>query len=75
MAGPSNRIESLEASMERQLLDGQEGTMNKVLSGRRYSGRMTSVWPAEDSDLVVYPKVADADRARFTRGLSSSLAS
>ena len=49
--------------------------MNKVLEGRRHSGRMTSVWPAEDSDLVVYPEVADVDWVRFTRGLSSSLAS
>ena len=61
--------------MERQLLDGKEGTMNKVLSGKRYSGRMTSVWPAEDSDLVVYPEVSDQDRLRFTRGVSSSFAS
>jgi len=48
--------------------------MNKVLVGRRHSGRMTSVWPAEDSDLVVYPEVADEDRTRFIRGMSSSLA-
>jgi len=70
VAGPSNRIESLSRKMERDLLGGREGTMNKVLGGR-----MTLVWPREDDDLVVYPEITNVDRECFIRGKSSSLAS
>ena len=71
VAGPSNeRLESLEAKMDREVGKGRKGAMDHVLSGR-----MVSMWPSESSDLVVYPEISDADRMRFTRGQSSSLAS
>jgi len=71
VAGPSNkRLESLEAKISREVGQGRKGTMDRALSGR-----MVSIWPSESSDLVVYPEVSDVDRARFTRGQSSSLAS
>jgi len=56
--------------MDREMVKGRKGAMDRALSGR-----MTLVWPSESSDLVVYPEISDADRARFTRGQSSSLAS
>jgi len=55
--------------MDRDLGKGKRGTMDRALSGR-----MVSIWPSESSDLVVYPEISDADRMRFTRGQSSSLA-
>jgi len=64
------RLESLDRKMEWELIDGRKGTMNKVLSGR-----MTSVWPGEDDDLVVYPEIPNVDRECFIRGKSSSFAS
>ena len=63
------RLESLEVKMDRDLGKGRKGTMDRTLSGR-----MVSIWPSESSDLVVYPEISDADRMRFTRGQSSSLA-
>jgi len=56
--------------MVREIGQGKNGTMDRVLSGR-----MVSIWPSESSDLVVYPEISDGDRMRFTRGQSSSLAS
>jgi len=56
--------------MDRDMGKGRKGVMDRTLSGR-----MVSMWPSESSDLVVYPEISDADRMRFTRGQSSSLAS
>jgi len=56
--------------MDKCLGKGRKGAMDCALSGR-----MVSMWPSESSDLVVYPEISDADRVRFTRGQSSSLAS
>jgi len=56
--------------MRREVGQGKKGAMDHTLSGR-----MVSIWPSESSDLVVYPEISDVDRARFTCGQSSSLAS
>jgi len=56
---------------------GRMGTMDQMLDwvvARDMRKKAeASVWPEEDSDLMVYPEINDRDRQKFLRGVSCDL--
>jgi len=77
VAGPSSqRLESLDRRIDKAYL-GRMGMMDQMLDWvvvRDMRKKVAaSVWPEEDSDLMVYPEINDRDKQKFLRGVSCNL--
>ena len=67
--------------MREALTLGRSGMMDRMLDWvvardmrkRAEQEKRASVWPAEDSDLVVYPEIDEECRRKFLRGVSCDL--
>ena len=81
VAGPSSqKLESLDRWINKAYL-GRSGTMDRMLDRvvardmrkKAKEQEWTSVWPTENSNLVVYPKIDEVCRRKFLRGVSCDL--
>jgi len=81
VAGPSSqRLELLDRWINKAYL-GRSGTMDRMLDRvvardmkkKAEASKRASVWPEEDSDLMVYPEIDEECRRKFLRGVSCDL--
>jgi len=73
VAGLSSQpLESLDRQIDKAYL-GRSGMMDRMLDQVVARKMRTSVWPDEESDLVVYPKINEKNRRKFLRGVSCDL--
>jgi len=76
----SQKLESLDRRIDKAYL-GRSGTMDWMLDRvvarnmrkKAEASKRASVWPDEDSDLVVYPEIDEECRRKFLRGVSCDL--
>jgi len=73
VAGLSSQpLELLDRRIDKAYL-GRSGMMDRASDRNRARRTRALIWPDKESDLVVYPEIADKDRQNFLRGVYCDL--